>query len=95
MRTKGRAVINVNYTFGKAMGIVSPTLDPFNLNNDYGVQATNRTHIFNAAYSYNFGDLVRNKFAGGFVNGWQFSGIVQVQSGANLTGQRGQTSAWR
>ena len=70
------------------MGIVSSTLDPFNLNNDYGVQSTNRPHIFNAAYSYNFGELVHNKLAGGFVNGWQVSGIVQVQSGANLTGQR-------
>ena len=64
LRTKGRAVINVNYTFGKALGIVSSTLDQFNINNDYGVQSTNRTHIFNAAYSYNFGNLVRNKVGG-------------------------------
>jgi hypothetical protein len=91
MRTKGRAVINANYTFGKAMGIVSTTLDQFNLNNDYGVQSTNRTHIFNAAYSYNFGSPMRNRLAGGIVNGWQVSGIVQVQSGVNLTGQRTQT----
>ena len=26
IRTKGRAVLNMNYTFGKAMGIVSTTL---------------------------------------------------------------------
>ena len=31
VRTKGRYTINMNYTFGKAMGIVSPTLDQFNL----------------------------------------------------------------
>jgi hypothetical protein len=73
------------------MGIVSTTLDQFNLNNDYGVQSTNRTHIFNAAYSYNFGSPMRNRLAGGIVNGWQVSGIVQVQSGVNLTGQRTQT----
>jgi hypothetical protein len=91
MRTKGRAVMSANYTFGKAMGIVSSTLDSFNLNNDYGVQAANRPQIFNAAYSYDFGKRVRNKWAGGFVNGWQLSGIVQWQSGANLTGQRTQT----
>ena len=42
LRTKGRAVISVNYTFGKALGIVSSTLDQFNINNDYGVQSTNR-----------------------------------------------------
>src|SRR5437763_4250377 len=52
VRTKGRAVININYTYGKAMGIISSTLDSFNINNDYGVQANNRPHIFNAAYSY-------------------------------------------
>ena len=53
LRTKGRAIINANYTFGKAMGILSPTLDSFNLDNDYGVQSTNRKHLFNLAYSYN------------------------------------------
>jgi hypothetical protein len=91
LRTKGGAVINANYTFGKALGIVSSTLDSFNINNDYGVQSTNRTHIFNVAYSYNFRSFVHNRIAGGFVNGWQVSGVIQVQSGANLTGQRGQT----
>ena len=85
MRTKGRAVISVNYTFGKALGIISSTLDSFNLNNNYGVQASNRTHIFNAAYSYNFGKVSRNKWAGGFLNSWQVSGITQIQSGVNLT----------
>jgi hypothetical protein len=91
MRTKGSAVISANYTFAKALGIVSSTLDSFNLNNDYGVQSTNRTHIFNVAYSYTFRKFVRNKWAGGLVNSWQVSGITQVQSGVNLTGQRGQT----
>jgi hypothetical protein len=91
MRTKGNAVISANYTFAKALGIVSSTLDSFNINNDYGVQSTNRTHIFNAAYSYRFGKLARNKLAGGFLNSWQVSGITQLQSGVNLTGQRTQT----
>lgn len=91
MRSRGKSVISANYTYGKAMGIVSPTLDSFNLNNDYGVQAANRPQIFNAAYSYNFGRVVRNKLAGGFANGWQISGITQFQSGANLTGQRTET----
>jgi len=92
LRTRGRAVINMNYTFGKAMGIVSNgNLDQFNLHNNYTVQPTNRTHIFNAAYSYDFGRIVTNRVAGGLVNGWQVSGIAQWQSGVNLTGQRGQT----
>jgi len=89
-RARGRTLISANYTFGKAMGILNPTYDSFNLENNYGVQANNRTHIFNAAYSYDIGEVTRNKFAGVFANGWQISGITQIQSGANLTGQRGQ-----
>src|ERR1039458_5417650 len=91
MRSRGKAVMSANYTYGKAMGIINPALDAFNLNNTYGVQANNRPQIFNAAYSYNFGNVVRNKLLGGFANGWQFSGITQFQTGANLTGQRGET----
>jgi hypothetical protein len=89
IRTKGRYTINSNYTFGKAMGIVSPALDQFNLKNDYGVQPGNRTHIFNVAYSIELGSFTRNKLAGGVINGWQLSGITQLQSGANLTGNSG------
>lgn len=90
VRTKGRAIITANYTFGKALGIISPTLDSFNLNNAYGVLPSNRTHIFNAAYSYEFPKFVRGKLAGNIVNSWQISGVTQLQSGVNLTGYRGQ-----
>ncbi len=84
-RTKGRYVISMNYVFGKAMGIVNPTRDSFNLNNTYGVQPANRTHIFNAAYSVELGSFTHSKFGGGVINGWQFSGITQLQSGANVS----------
>lgn len=90
VRTKGRYTINMNYAYGKAMGILNAGLDSFNLNNDYGVQSTNRTHIFNAAYSIELGNPVKGKLAGGFVNGWQLSGITQIESGPNLTGIQGQ-----
>ena len=90
VRTKGKYTINANYAFGKAMGIVSPTYDYFNLRNDYGVQPSNRTHILNAAYSIEIGNkFTTNKIAGGFVNGWQLTGITQIQSGADLTGNSG------
>jgi hypothetical protein len=88
VRTQGRYTINMNYTYGKALGIVN-FADQFNLNNDYGVQPANRTHIFNAAYSIELGNFTRNKIGGGVINGWQLSGITQVQSGANLTGFSG------
>jgi hypothetical protein len=58
--------------------------DQFNLRNNYGVLAGNRTHIFNAAYSIELPSFTRSRIAGGFVNGWQLSGITQLQSGANL-----------
>lgn len=87
VRTKGRYTLNMNYTYGKSMGIVNPALDPYNLNNDYGVQPANRKQIFNAAYSIELGSPIKgNKFAGGVINGWQLSGITQLESGANLTG---------
>lgn len=88
VRTQGRYTINMNYTFGKALGIVN-FADQFNLNNNYGVQPGNRTHIFNAAYSIELGNFTRNKIGGGVINGWQLSGITQIQSGANLTGFSG------
>jgi hypothetical protein len=87
-RTKGRYTLSLNYAFAKAMGFVNPSYDSFNLADNYTVQPSNRTHIFNFAYSIELGNPVRNKLAGGFVNGWQVSGITQVQSGANLTGNR-------
>ena len=83
LRTKGRYNINFNYTFGKGMGILG-NYDQFNLQNNSGVLASNRSHIFNAAYSVDLGNLTKDKIAGGFVNGWQLSGITQIQSGANL-----------
>ena len=85
VRTRGRYTITSNYTFGKALGIVSNGYDQYNLRNDYGVLAGNRTHIFNIAYSVELPKFSQNRWAGGFVNGWQVSGIVQVQSGADLT----------
>jgi hypothetical protein len=85
-RTRGRYVLNLNYAYGKAMGIVNPALDSFNLGNNYGVQPANRKQIFNAAYSVELGHFTPNKVAGGFINGWQLSGITQLQSGANLSG---------
>jgi hypothetical protein len=85
VRTKGRYTINMNYAYGKALGIVN-FADQFNLKNDYGVQPSNRTQIFNAAYSVELGNFTHNKIGGGVINGWQLSGITQIQSGANITG---------
>lgn len=91
IRNKGRYSLNFNYTYGKAMGILGSgqLADPFNLANNYGVLPSNRTQIFNAAYSIVLPNPAKNKVLGGFVNGWQLSGITQLQSGANLWGLSG------
>lgn len=88
VRSKGRYNLNFNYTYGKAMGILGFG-NQFNLRDNYGVLPSNRTHLFNAAYSIVLPNPVENKFLGGVVNGWQLSGITQFQSGANLWGLSG------
>ena len=90
-RHAGRYTIQGNYSYQKALGIVSPSngqanLNPFDLRSNYGVQPGDRRQLFNVAYSIEFGNPIHdNKFLGGVVNGWQLSGITQIQSGANLT----------
>lgn len=89
IRTKGRYNLNLNYTWGKSMGITGNG-DEFNLANNYGPTATDRRHVFNSAYSIELGNPVRNNAIGrGLLNGWQFSGITQWQSGINLTANTG------
>ena len=70
---------------GKAMGIVGNG-DQFHLDQNYGVLPQNRTHLFNAAYHIDLPSPAKGKLAGEFVNGWQLSGITQLESGANLWG---------
>lgn len=89
MHTAGRYNIDLNYTYGKAMGIVG-FYDQFNLADNYGVLPSNRTHIFNAAYSVRLPSPAHGKLADGIVNGWQVSGITQWESGPNLSGYQGQ-----
>jgi hypothetical protein len=89
-RTAGRYSISLNYAYEKAMGI-SGFWDQFNLADNYGVLPSNKTQVFNAAYSIQLPNFVHgNRFAGGAVNGWQLSGITSLQSGANLSAIDGQ-----
>jgi hypothetical protein len=59
--------------------------DSFNLRNDYGPLAYDRTNIFNASYNFDLGSRYHGKaLLRGALNGWQISGITNLQSGANL-----------
>jgi Carboxypeptidase regulatory-like domain len=87
IRHAGRYTVQANYTYQKALGIVAPTYNPFNLASNYGILPSDRRHLFNLAYSIDEGTLVHsdNHFLNGAANGWQISGITQIESGANLT----------
>ena len=85
----GALFYGLNYTWSKALGVLgvngngTPT-NPFNYRDDYGPEAFDRTNVFNASYSYTFGNLVHKKFVGGFTNHWMISGITTMQSGPDL-----------
>jgi hypothetical protein len=88
MRQKGRWNYQFNYTWSKSMGWSTTSNGPqdgFNLQNNYGIAPYDRTHIFNGAYSVELGNPIKsNALAKGVVNGWQISGITQIQSGVDL-----------
>lgn len=92
-KQSGRGNFLVNYTFSKALGIRGEggnngVGDAVNINNSYGVLPNDRTQVFNAAYIVQLPDPIHgNKLLQGVVNGWQVSGITQIQSGSPLQGQ--------
>ncbi len=88
-RQSGRSTFTVNYTFSKALGIrggaQGQTANQIDILQNYGPLAYDRTHIFNAAYSFEMSNWYKGaRVIGGLVNGWQISGITQLQSGVNL-----------
>jgi hypothetical protein len=92
-RHAGAYTVQANYTWQKALGIISPTVDPFNLGADYGPLPTDRRNLLNFAYSIDLpSHLHVNPLLDGLVNGWQISGITQTESGANLTPSGAYTS---
>lgn len=90
-RTRGRFNVNMNYAFGKNLGLVG-NRDEFNLRNNYGAMPNDRRHVFNSVYTWEIPDIIKgggNRFARGVTNGWQFAGLTQLQSGVNLTANTG------
>ena len=93
-KATSRHFFSVNYTFGKALGVVSggqgALVDPFNMGANYGVLAYDHTHLLNTAYSFRFPSPVHsNAFLKGAVNGWQVSGVTLLQSGAPIQPNNG------
>jgi len=82
----GHLLLGMNYTFSKALGILGgdqngTPVDPNNLRNNYGPETFDRTHVFNAAYTYQEGAPFHVPLAKYFLNEWEVSGITNLLSG--------------
>jgi len=91
-KQRGPVTFMANYTYSKVMGIRDGQTnngngdgqinDSFVLRNNYAPLAYDRTHIFNIAYVVHLPSPVHgNPFFSRVVNGWELSGITQVQQG--------------
>ncbi len=103
----GRVTVMMNYTWSKVLGIRDGQTDNggngngallnwYNLKNNYGVLAYDHTNIFNIAYVFRLpgpvhGESYGEKIAKGFVNGWEISGLTQLQSGSPIQPNTGGT----
>ncbi len=92
-RQRGRINYAVSYTFSKVMGVRGinngGTADRSNYRNSWGPLDYDRTHLFNIAYVIQMPDFARkymngNRAGRAIFDGWQFSGISQYASGANI-----------
>jgi hypothetical protein len=91
-RSVGWSTLNFNYAFSKNMGD-SNQAGAFK---DWGEKEywtpsnQDRAHVFNASYIFSTPKMsLANHFVNGLANGWQLSGVTQIQSGAMLTAVTG------
>jgi hypothetical protein len=91
-KTAGPLNYGFNYTWSKALGILgsaanfnwTAAINPFNIRSNYGPMNFDRSHIFNATYSYSLGRYSNSRPLGAIVNNWLISGITSIQSGGNM-----------
>lgn len=88
LKQRGRASWDFNYTWSKALGVISSTYDAFNMRGNYGILNIDRPQVFNASYAYSFGTVYHGgeKLVSGVANGWNVSGTTTIQEGGNLQG---------
>ena len=91
-RSSSLVTLSLNYTFSKVLGNTNTS----GVFKDYGIREYwsplnyNRAHVLNAAYIFTLPKLtVGSRILSGTVNGWEISGITQVDSGAMLTANQG------
>ncbi len=85
--SRGKGMLNywVTYTFSKGLG--QNSADAFDLSRAYGPLPSDRTHALKIAYNLalpNFSSkyMGGNPVLNGILDGWQFSGITEFDSGA-------------
>ena len=92
-KQSGNLYLFTNFTFGKVLGTRDgstsngngngPTVDPFNLDANYGPLQYDHTKIFNFSASYKLPKPVHNNWIlGQIVNGWQLTTFTTYQDGA-------------
>lgn len=100
-RSVGWLSMQANYTFSKALGDgiavnnggLSGALPDYGVHEYWSVLPLDRGHAFSAAYVISLPNShAGNSLVRGLANGWQISGITQVESGAQLSSTNGQSS---
>jgi hypothetical protein len=97
-RNVGFVTLQANYTWSKALGnawnlnngTLTGTLPDYGAHYLWGISPIDRAQAFSVAYVFNIPNAQSgSKFVKGLANGWQISGITQIESGAQLTNQSG------
>ena len=82
------ATVNINYAWSKNLGnpTTSGGFKDWGEHEYWTILNINRKHVFNASYVFSTPKWhLGNRLLGGVVNGYQLSGITQLQSGAQLS----------
>jgi hypothetical protein len=89
-KTQGRLLYNVNYTWSKNMGVFGAystgnVIDSNNIRPNYGPLQGDRSNVLNATFAYDTGKFNRgNHLVRGLLSSYDVSGIINLQSGANV-----------
>jgi hypothetical protein len=91
-KSAGWATFGLNYAFAKNMGgsAESAALPDYGQKAYWNIQSFNRAQVFNASYVLEMPKLhLESGFLNEAANGWQLSGITQIQSGMMLSAVNG------
>jgi hypothetical protein len=91
-RRMGWMTVALNYTFSKSLATstYAGAFKDYGTSEYWSISTSNRPHVLNAAYVFTLPKTgLRNQILRGALDGWEISGITQVESGAQLTANTG------